>query len=355
MFLLDNIINSTFINNFTIMKKYLFLISVAAVTMTACTSETEEYVGSNQAREISFSPIAQKATRAASATTPAVSSNVYPDELTMQVAAYSFPKTSSWTAGNYFAKTPFDGTNSTSWKGNPHRYWPLSDAYVSFLAVAGVETDDIAFNGTTYASAAVVTYDAASFAAQTDLMYSGKQEEVTKSGNVLTFPDDVDMTFKHALAWLNFTVKAASSDYASKIAVTKIVINSATQTGTFTITNTGYDTTGDPTPTGAWTSTAAADYDVPSSAVSPLTNAEQACGSALLVPKSSAFTKFTIYYTIDGAAFTFDYTPASLDLAQATKYTYNITFTLTEIKIDPVVTDWTTGGSTDIAIPTPAS
>ena len=347
------------------MKKYLFLASVAALSFTACTNETEEYVGAgsaDQQREISFIPFAQKATRAASATTPAVVDGTYPDELTMQVAAYAMHgPTSSWDAGGYFDKTPFNGTNANNWKGTPARYWPLSDAYVSFLAVAGVEEGDVTSMGDPYASGATVVYDAASFTAQTDLMYSGKQAEVTKSGNTLVFPTAVDMTFKHALAWLQFNVRAADAAYDEKFAITKIEIVGANKTGTFTITNTGYNTVGDPTPTGEWGSfTDAANYDVPSSTIpaGSLTTAYQACGKALLVPKASpatSFTKFVIYYTLDGKAFTFDYTPESTILAQATKYVYNITFKLTEIEIDPVVTPWTDGGTTFIDIPSYAA
>lgn len=339
------------------MKRTIILITAAALALVGCAKVEDTYVGGP--KEIAFKAIAQPVTRAA--TTPAIADATYPDNLVMQVAAYSFPKTSSWVAGGYFDKTPFDGTNATSWKGTPARYWPLSDAYVSFLAVAGVDAADVTSMGDPYASAATVVYDADSFTAQTDLMYAGKQEEVTKAGNVLTYPDDADMVFKHALAWLQFNVRVPEgAGYGAAIAVTKIVINGANKTGTFAITNTGYDTVGDPTPTGAWGGFAAgADYDVPSSAKATLSNtAFESCGAALLVPKPSpatSFTKFTIYYTINGQAFTFDYTPASLVLAQDTKYVYNITFTLTEIEIDPTVNTWTAADAVAIAVPTPAA
>ena len=350
------------------MKKSLFILATAAIALASCNNDVkiaENKTLGNQPQEIGVFPVTQKATRLASETTPAVVGNVYPDELIMQVAAYSGPITSTtWTAGGYFDKTPFNGTNATSWKGTPARYWPLSDAFVSFLAVAGVDDDDVSFTASTYASGAVVKYTGTSFTAQTDLMYAGQQEQVTKSGNNLSYPDDVDMTFKHALAWLQFNVKAASDDYDERFAITKIVINDASQTGTYTITNTGYDTKGTAlNPTGTWGNSpqdyTTADYDVPGSTIAKgsLTNAFQSCGAALLVPKSAAaaFATFTIYYTFDDKAFTFDYTPEITTLAQATKYVYNITFKLTEIEIDPVVTPWIDGGTTFIDIPTYAA
>lgn len=340
------------------MKK-LFLFSVAALAFCACSSDetVSENTAANQPKEISFSPLTKPNTRAA------IANSTYPDNQVMQVAAYSFPKTSSWAAGGYFDKTPFNGTNATTWNGTPARYWPLSDAYVSFLAVTGVDEGDITFNASTFASGATVVYDAASFTAQGDLMYAGKQEEVTKAGNTLTYPDDVDMIFKHALAWLQFKIRVPNTaTYTDVIDVTSIVVNNAYQTGTFTITNTGYDTAGDPTPTGTWGSFGSATATtVPGSsytAALPNDGNYADCGNVLLVPQTSpttSFTSFTINFTMNGKAYSFDYTPAATVLAQATKYVYNITFTLNEIIIDPEVAPWTDGGSTDIAIPTPSA
>ncbi len=338
------------------MKK-LVLLSVAALAICACSKDEKiaEVSASNQQKEIALFAVTQPSTRAA------IADATYPDNQVMQVAAYSFPKTSSWAAGGYFDKTPFSGTNATNWTGTPKRYWPLSDAYVSFLAVTGIDAEDITFATSTFASGATAVYDAASFAAQGDLMYSGKQEEVTKTGNTLAYPGNVVMTFKHALAWLQFKVRIPNAaTYTTAIDVTSIVVNGAYQTGTFTITNTGYDTAGDPTPTGTWGSFGSATATtVPNSeytAALPNNGSYADCGNVLLVPQASpttSFTSFTINYQIDGKAYSFDYTPDSKVLAQATKYIYNITFTLNEIIIDPEVTTWADGGSTDIAIPTP--
>ncbi len=341
------------------MKKNLFILAAAGIALASCSSD--DLISENAAAkggqpvEIALSPIAQPGTRAA------IPETTYPDNQVMQVAAYSLPKTSTWTAGGYFDKTPFSGTNATNWKGTPARYWPLSDAYVSFLAVTGVDAEDITFNASTFASGATVVYDAASFTAQGDLMYSGKQAEVTKSGNVLNYPTDVDMQFKHALAWLNFKVRVPNTaTYTDVIDVTSIVVNGAYQTGKYTIINTGYDTAGDPTPTGTWgdfgSATATAVPNSAYTAALPNDGTYADCGNVLLVPQASpttSFTSFTINFTMNGKAYSFEYTPASTVLAQATKYIYNITFTLSEIIIDPEVVTWTSGSATNIEIPTP--
>ena len=119
------------------MKKILFLASLAAVAMTSCTSESNEYVGDNTPKEIAFMPINQKATR------PAIENGVFPTGESMQVAAYQVEPTAS--AGNYFDGTTFAYNSAATtaqsgtpiWSGNPtKRYWPLSACYINFLAYA---------------------------------------------------------------------------------------------------------------------------------------------------------------------------------------------------------------------------
>jgi hypothetical protein len=61
---------------------------------------------------------------------------------------------------------------------------------------------------------------------------------------------------------------------------------------------------------------------------------------------------FTINYTVDEKTYDYTYTPASTALAQSTKYTYNITLTLQEIKIAPEVVDWTPT-TTAVNVPEP--
>lgn len=348
------------------MKKKLFFLAVAAATLASCSNDqvVSENTTTNQPKEITISPFSKPATRSLTDhQTAAIDGVTYPDNLPMQVAAYAMPITSSWAAGGYFDKTEFTGTNETNWSGTTKRYWPLTDAYVSFLAVAGVDAADVTsmntVGGTAYASGATVSYDAEAFANQTDLMYSAKQEQVIQAGNALSFPDDVDMTFQHALAWLQFNVGVPSgAAYGDVIDIRSIVVNGAYQTGTYTITNTGYDTAGDPTPTGVWSNfSAATATTVPGSDYSstlPNDGTYAACGKVLLVPQASpntSFTSFTINYQMNGKDYAFTFTPASTVLAQDTKYIYNIKFTLTEILIDPVVEDWQNGGSTLIEIP----
>lgn len=173
------------------MKKVLFMISVAAVTLASCSNESTEYVGGNDntPKEIAFMPVTQKATRAA------VSGSSFLTTDNFQVAAYMVEPVSQ--AGNYFAATQFN-YNSTSylWEGATKRYWPLSPCYINFLGVANV-TGTATFNSTTPASECVVGMTDNS-STQNDLMYAIGNGAVTQSGNGLTIPTSVTMQFIHA-------------------------------------------------------------------------------------------------------------------------------------------------------------
>ena len=194
------------------MKKSLFLISVAALAFAACTNYTTvEQNTVNKPKEIAFSAFATPTTRAA------VDGTTFPTGDAMMVTAYQVEATGG-SAGVYFDATPFKyqyagGSASGSgsyWGGNPAKYWPLSPCYINFLAIANANADNA--TGVTWGTnkadqATIVMSDNSS--AQRDLMYARGDGAVTQSGNSLSFPDKVDMVFKHAQAWIDFKVEEA--------------------------------------------------------------------------------------------------------------------------------------------------
>lgn len=343
------------------MKKYLYLIPVAALAMTACTNESDEFVGSQESREISFMPINQNATRAAADTYQyAIDGTTFPQDLNMYVAAYQVQPT---PAGNFFEGTQFvfdnaggTGASSGYWGGATPRYWPLTPCYINFLAYANV-TGSAAFNGTNYASAAVIT-QTDNHTAQTDLMYAIGNGEVTQSGNVLSFPTNVPMQFKHAQAWIDFYVKANSAAEEA-ITVNSITLTGAKYSGTYTITHTNYNATSAQSVAGAWTSTGSTgNYPVPGWSATALTQSLVHVGKGLLVvPDDNAatadWTSFTVNYTLQGNTYDYVYTPADAAAAnvdQAKHYTFNITFNLHEIFVQASITDWTDVTPTAVSI-----
>lgn len=363
------------------MKKF-FLFSVAALAFCACSSDevvSENSAANQQPKEISFSPLAKPNTRAA------VQGTTFPTEYVMEVKAYqSVP-----TAAEYFEQTTFS-KGATYWGGVPSRYWPLSAAKLNFFAVARGSVAAADINIADALASATVSYKttgnpsntAYSEATQTDIMYAFDRGAVTQSGNTLTFPDKVDMTFRHALALINFQIKAGN-DASIAIKIKKIELNGARYTGSLTITNTNAATESsdwsakvDWTPNDVVNNVAVPSIGNTSDPVALTTsyvpaNTETSYPASLMIIPSTqtatttdyGFTTFTIYYQLDGKDYTYTYAPAgytgstpNLTVVQAGyKYTYQIAMTLHEILINPSVTAWNEQNTADnVVIPTPA-
>lgn len=376
------------------MKKHLFLFAAAAVALASCSSDDtiaeSSSVGSNQQKEIAFTPLTSPQTRAA------VHGTTMPDQ-TLYVAAYQSAATSPATVGNYFAKTSFmknyqggtSGATDDVWGGNPARYWPLSSATINFLAVTGGEMPEsrFTFNETNYASDVTVGYTSTNGynkTSQVDIMYGVGQGVVSQTGNSLSFAgggttstENVAMTFNHALALLNFQVKAAAGQ-AGLIQVNSITVHGASYTGTLEVVNANYaatTTAAKNQPKIFWTPAAAEDNVVTGISGHTLTtsyypdNSASSWANVMIIPSNTddrtdnstddpiqrGFNSFTINYTIkaqDGfAAQTYEYTywpsgtvDTPTNVQEGKIYTYQITLTLHEIRVEPTVTDWVENG-----------
>jgi len=344
------------------MKK-LFLFSVAALAICACSKDEKiaEVSASNQQKEIKLFAVAQPNTRAAidgSTFTPT----------TMMVTAYDA------TAGaNYFGATSFTGSGDSYTGG---KYWPFSPGTINFLAIAEANSDNttgVTWGPTISAVASnptekvqIVMGDNSS--AQRDLMYACGTGTVSQGVNsALSFPTDVDMTFKHAQAWVKFYVQAAN-EASEAITINYIRLNSVSCRGTYLVTHANWNETkasrdaADPagnldgSVSGAWSEYSTYATNINAVKDGSFTGLDhdaatlpQYYGSLMVVP-DQGMASFTINYTLGGNTYDYTYTPASTTLAQATKYTYNITLTLHEIVIDPEVTDWANGGSTAVSM-----
>ena len=329
------------------MKKILFLASLAAVAMTSCTSESNEYVGGNDntPKEIAFAPINQKATRAA------VEGTTFPTGQDMYVAAYD-----ATANQDYFAQTTFDEVSSL-WKANPPKYWPMNAATLNFLAYTGVPSGSY-FNATHPAQGLTITL-ADNSSNQYDLMYACGRG--TRALN--TAASNVAMNFKHALALIKFEVKTAA-DYSYgdpkqyPLAITSIVLTGAHYSGTYTINNaSNYSSTTSDISTlkGAWSSVGTQTDVTRTPTFGNITTAFQQVGDGILVvpdddDSADDYASFTINYTLDGNAYSYTYTPTDLDVHQAKKYTFQITMTLNEIIIAPTVTDYVEEGTNTVTI-----
>ena len=286
----------------------------------------------------------------------------------MMVTAYQVEATGG-AAGVYFDATPYkyqyaggaaSGAGS-HWGGDPARYWPLTPAYINFLAIANANADNA--TGVTWGAnkadqATIVMADNSS--AQRDLMYAIGNGEVTQNvtTNALTFPTKVDMQFKHAQAWMDFYVKANSTTETA-ITVNSITLKGAKYNGTYLITHTNYDGKTSQSVAGAWSALGAAqNIAVPGwSATDLTTSLVQVSNGLVVVPDDNAATNdwssFVINYTFDGKTYDYEYTaPAApgANVDQAKHYVFNITFKLHEIFVAPTVADWTPVAATNITV-----
>lgn len=331
------------------MKKTLFVVAIAAIAMTACTNEKNEYVGGNDntPKEIAFMPVNQKVTRAA------VEGTTFPTGQDMYVAAYD-----ATANQDYFDQTTFDEDGTTGkWKANSKKYWPMNAATLNFLAYTGVPSGSY-FNTTHPAQGLTITL-ADNSSNQYDLMYACGRG--TRALN--TAASDVNMNFKHALALIKFEVKTAA-DYsygAPKVyplAITSIVLTSAHYSGTYTIDNSSnYSSTSSDFSglEGVWSSVSSQKNVTRTPTFANITTSFQQVGDGILVvpdgdDSADDYASFIINYTLDGKAYSYTYTPADLDVHQAKKYTFQITMTLNEIIIAPTVTDYVEENNNSVTI-----
>ena len=328
------------------MKKYLFVLSVAALGFASCSNDNviaENNTTGQQPREIAFAPIAQPNTRGQYA----VTTTSFPTDNTMEVKAYQTQP----SAAAYFDKCTFTKGASATWKGG--KYWPLSEAKLNFFAVSGyglTATHITIADALASASVAYTTANSYSETTQSDIMYAFGRGAVTKSGNALTFPTNVAMQFKHALALVDFEVKGYSATETAAITVNSITLKGATYNGTLTLTNTNAATeSGDVTTAVSWSAgDAVASVIVPGISSSTAIGADFArIGNGLMVIPGTGFASFVINYSMNGNSYDYEYTPdpAVSTTTANNKYTYQITFKLHEIEIAPTVVTWTNTNS----------
>lgn len=304
------------------MKK-LVLFIVAAVAITACAKNEEVYTGTQ--KEIGLFAYNQNVTRGA-----AFDGTTFPTECDMNVSALYHDENNS--ASTYFENVKFTYATD-SWKAG--WYYPLNGTidFMAYSTDAGVTATWIINSAI---NSVALTFDTA-LDGKEDVMYSNLLSAVSCPQTV-----DQKLTFKHALAWLYFNVKAKSQAAADAIKINRITVNGVSLSGLATITAATNSSV-------AWTElSSAADVVVPDFSAAQLTLYAQAVGNGLLVVPQNQ-TSFTINYTItngsgnDAVERTMDYTFTLADTdkwSDAKKYIYNINIDLHEITFTADVTDY---------------
>ena len=323
------------------MKKKLFFFAAAAVALASCSSDDtiaeNSKVTNNQPQEIALFALNQPSTRAA------VDGTEFPN-VAMQVAAYD-----ATNNRDFFGATEFSKDGAT-WKGG--KYWPLSPTTINFLAYANLTAGSAVWNATHPANQVVLTMGD-NKTAQNDLMFAiGTGTVVQNPDNTLAFPTSVPMVFKHAQAWLQFNVKAASSAVASALTINSITLNSVSCQGVCTVTQTNYDAALGQSVAAVWTG-----YDTYADDIAAVKDGGFTFSTSydefanLMVVPDQGITSFTINYTLAEKAYDYTYTITDGSLAQAKKYTYNINFNLHEIEIAPSIEDWVDETPVNVEVP----
>lgn len=346
------------------MKKLLLITASAMMVFASCTKEEVRFENEDKPQEIALFSVNKSMTKGA------VAGTEYPINYGMDVVAYLADGGTS--AANFFPETSFtskaQGTTPETYLWTGSRFWPLSHSKINFLAVSQVPasgytaTVNTTFDATNYASAATVVFANNTSHNQYDLMYAaglGDHSSLTPYPNVV-------MKFEHALSWINF--KVAKNSVSAKITVNSIELNGAHYGGTLSLPNSKYNATTayvtSDAVTPSWTArdVAVNDIFVPNAAGTAVADkvvlgtSLAAFGNGLMVVPNeytSNYPSFTINYTIDqdgndattGDVTTYEYThnfatSGDFEWAIKTKYTYNITISLHEIKIDPQVEAW---------------
>lgn len=309
------------------MKK-LFVFAASAMMVFASCTDNEIVYQNETPQEIGLFSVANKMTRAA--TQYAIDGTDF-THANMVVSAYLAAGTGV-TTGSYFGKTEFTKGATYFTAG---KYWPIQTSTLNFLAVAPEVTSAVT---TGFENGVATVTVAGNETNQYDVMYAVGQGSKTNNAA----PEKVDMTFQHALAWVNFTF-AASSD---NIKINSVTVNDARYNGTLTVTSTAYTANSAQAVTASWDNAQVTTNAlvVPEQQAVTLTKNADAItwGKGLLVVPCTA-RDFVINYSVKVGddTHTYDYTYSTgLTWAMGKKYNYNISMGLQEININPSVTTW---------------
>ena len=304
------------------MKKIFILATAAIVALASCTKS--EVVYNKGQQEIGFRQFTGSMTKATN-----LSALVGGPE-TMGVFAHI----SGSSTQPYFLNAKFvKPASSNDWGGDPKRYWPLQDKLDFTIYAPYVD-------GTTYdASTAALTVPVAdNTTAQQDFLYG-----VERYTNKTKADSPLAVVLKHALSLVSVKI---SSNTTGVFTVTKVEIIDPIQGGTIKV-DYSSTTSVDVTP-----SSVTGDVTI-SSTETPLTGTATDFGSKLVFPISpiTNAAKLKITYNMESALGLVAEVNLPDSWQTGKHYTYNVTFSATEILLTPTVEEWTTESTTPITVP----
>lgn len=269
------------------------------------------------------------------------SSEKYPAFMTGQLYSY-ITATSAWEA------------SSSAFVADPE-YWPLGGEYLDFLAYAckpaaqtALKTAPTALAWNTGQSAngfTITGWD--TYDKQYDLMFAVANGQTAAAGSGI-----VNMTFRHSMAVLGFSIKSTMADIYT---LHEIKIHDLEYEGTFTVDNAYTEFKA------GWTVTSAAadksacrlegisstgetdlNFPVPKYDGALPASTYQCATNLLVIPQESR--TITVYYKIAGSEIMFEETIPipRIQWRMGHRYTYMLSFTPDEIEVDVLIdiADW---------------
>lgn len=320
------------------MKKFLFPV-LAVGALVACTKSEVKYDGET---EIAFRPVASTATKAN--VMHAIDGTDYPAEETFKVYAYwksdkvagtdhsEFAAAAKYIDGKEFAKA----VDGALWRGaaKPY-YWPKTGSMV----FACFSPADAPVNNLTHdvvADKFSFTFPGTAKTSETvDIMWTN----TTNSYNEKTAAAGVPVTFNHALSWITFKVKGDAVTSNGGFVINSLVMDQVYTGGTFTSDNKTWTSQRNPAAIEVFT-------ESPRNLTTDYAVLEDVIAGTLVVPQDYLLNKnytATVKFT-NTLGDTNINEVVTLDLGRRWEigkhYTYYITFTATEILIEPHMEDW---------------
>ena len=323
------------------MKKFYLSVLAAAVAVTACDKSETINLQENKQQEVAFSPISMPATKAP------ITTSAFPDDNIIYVSA-------SNNKAKFFEAKTFkkDGAVWKNYEGAVQTplYWPLGGTgSFDFLAYSTTLAGATAVWGTggtpnDVAGKVVITYPsnyetpgAGVQATQDDLLYA-TTSSVSRN---TALPID----FKHALAWVNFSVNSNKNVNIKKIELVDVYTE-----GDFTIDQTSN------TPVTSWDFTSATSSDKAilkytnettdnvvfsfniDGSAGHLTGTDYEFGDKGILVPAQPIPNFKITYDLGSGDLVYTVNQPRGTWENGKKYTYKIAITFNEITLAPTVT-----------------
>ena len=220
------------------MKKFV-IAALAIGAMAACTKSNVKF---EQPGEISFQPVAQKATKATSTST------TYPTDEKFNVWAWwddssvsDAPTYADFVANSYISEGEFKNKVGTSWGGTDPYYWPTTGSLVFAgysPASAMTNPSQFSYNLSDKTFKATDYVQSRELANTTDLMWFDVTDKSynsnTNKNSQNVDVNGVPVVFKHALSWLTFQFKLKDADVPEKWRITKVILTGIEDKATFT-------------------------------------------------------------------------------------------------------------------------